>query len=368
MKKMSKQTRKTGSSVSAGISVSWKAIAGAFAILAATGMTVSAFSAQNVSGAKDSLSVVAAIFPAYDWAREVIGDNTETADLTLLLDSGVDLHSYQPTVDDILTISNCDVFIYVGGESDAWVTDALSQAANEDMQVIRLMDVLKDSVKEEELVEGMQAGDDHESHEHGSGEEESDDHESAEDGEEAAEETPEYDEHVWLSLKNAKILTDAIAQALEEADPDNAEAYSENAQAYMDKLTALDEEYQKAALAGERDTILFADRFPFRYLMDDYDLNYYAAFAGCSAETEASFETILFLAGKADELELPVILTIDGSDQTIAEAVINSTNAKDQKILSMNSMQSITAGDMEDGTSYLSVMEENLEVLKEALS
>lgn len=353
MKKMSKQTRKTGSSVSAGISVSWKAIAGAFAILAATGMTVSAFSAQNVSGAKDSLSVVAAIFPAYDWAREVIGDNTETADLTLLLDSGVDLHSYQPTVDDILTISNCDVFIYVGGESDAWVTDALSQAANEDMQVIRLMDVLKDSVKEEELVEGMQAGDDNE---------------SDGDGEESAEETPEYDEHVWLSLKNAKILTDAIAQALEEADPDNAEAYSENAQAYMDKLTALDEEYQKAALAGERDTILFADRFPFRYLTDDYDLNYYAAFAGCSAETEASFETILFLAGKADELELPVILTIDGSDQTIAEAVINSTNAKDQKILSMNSMQSITAGDMEDGASYLSVMEENLEVLKEALS
>ena len=353
MKKMSKQTRKTGSSVSAGISVSWKAIAGAFAILAATGMTVSAFSAQNVSGAKDSLSVVAAIFPAYDWAREVIGDNTETADLTLLLDSGVDLHSYQPTVDDILTISNCDVFIYVGGESEAWVTDALSQAANEDMQVIRLMDVLKDSVKEEELVEGMQAGDDNE---------------SDGDGEESAEETPEYDEHVWLSLKNAKILTDAIAQALEEADPDNAEAYSENAQAYMDKLTALDEEYQKAALAGERDTILFADRFPFRYLTDDYDLNYYAAFAGCSAETEASFETILFLAGKADELELPVILTIDGSDQTIAEAVINSTNAKDQKILSMNSMQSITAGDMEDGASYLSVMEENLEVLKEALS
>ena len=353
MKKMSKQTRKTGSSVSAGISVSWKAIAGAFAILAATGMTVSAFSAQNVSGAKDSLSVVAAIFPAYDWAREGIGDNTETADLTLLLDSGVDLHSYQPTVDDILTISNCDVFIYVGGESDAWVTDALSQAANEDMQVIRLMDVLKDSVKEEELVEGMQAGDDNE---------------SDGDGEESAEETPEYDEHVWLSLKNAKILTDAIAQALEEADPDNAEAYSENAQAYMDKLTALDEEYQKAALAGERDTILFADRFPFRYLTDDYDLNYYAAFAGCSAETEASFETILFLAGKADELELPVILTIDGSDQTIAEAVINSTNAKDQKILSMNSMQSITAGDMEDGASYLSVMEENLEVLKEALS
>ena len=353
MKKMSKQTRKTGSSVSAGISVSWKAIAGAFAILAATGMTVSAFSAQNVTGAKDSLSVVAAIFPAYDWAREVIGDNTETADLTLLLDSGVDLHSYQPTVDDILTISNCDVFIYVGGESDAWVTDALSQAANEDMQVIRLMDVLKDSVKEEELVEGMQAGDDNE---------------SDGDGEESAEETPEYDEHVWLSLKNAKILTDAIAQALEEADPDNAEAYWENAQAYMDKLTALDEEYQKAALAGERDTILFADRFPFRYLTDDYDLNYYAAFAGCSAETEASFETILFLAEKADELELPVILTIDGSDQTIAEAVINSTNAKDQKILSMNSMQSITAGDMEDGASYLSVMEENLEVLKEALS
>ncbi len=353
MKKMSKQTRKTGSSVSAGISVSWKAIAGAFAILAATGMTVSAFSAQNVSGAKDSLSVVAAIFPAYDWAREVIGDNTETADLTLLLDSGVDLHSYQPTVDDILTISNCDVFIYVGGESDAWVTDALSQAANEDMQVIRLMDVLKDSVKEEELVEGMQAGDDHE---------------SDGDSEESAEETPEYDEHVWLSLKNAKILTDAIAQALEEADPDNAEAYSENAKVYMDKLTALDEEYQKAALAGERDTILFADRFPFRYLTDDYDLNYYAAFAGCSAETEASFETILFLAEKADELELPVILTIDGSDQTIAEAVINSTNAKDQKILSMNSMQSITAGDMEDGASYLSVMEENLEVLKEALS
>ena len=305
---------------------------------------------------KDSVKIVATVFPIYDLAREIIGDNAGDSgdsavntELTLLLDNGVDLHSYQPTVDDILTISNCDIFLYVGGESDAWVSDALSQAMNEDMQVVSMMDVLKDSVREEELVEGMEAGD-----------EDDDGGDDAED--------PEYDEHVWLSLRNAGTIVDALEEALCEADPDGADRYQANAEAFQEKLSELDGEYQAAVEAGKRDTLLFADRFPFRYLADDYGLNYYAAFSGCSAETEASFETIIFLAGKVDELELPVILTIDGSDQSIAETVRNSTKTKDQEIQVLDSMQSITKDDMESGTTYLSVMEENLGVLKEALS
>ena len=305
---------------------------------------------------KDSVKIVATVFPIYDMAREIIGDttgdsgdSTVSAELTLLLSNGVDLHSYQPTVDDILTISNCDIFLYVGGESDAWVSDALSQAMNENMQVISMMDVLKDSVREEELVEGMEAGD--EDDDGGDGEED-----------------PEYDEHVWLSLRNAGAIVDALAEAFCEADPDGAELYQANAEAFRKELSELDGEYETVVEAGERDTLLFADRFPFRYLADDYGLNYYAAFSGCSAETEASFETIIFLAGKVDELGLPVILTIDGSDQSIAETVRNSTKTKDQEILVLDSMQSITKDDMGSGTTYLSVMEENLGVLKEALS
>ncbi|MBQ9749520.1 MAG: zinc ABC transporter substrate-binding protein, partial [Clostridia bacterium] len=274
------------------------------------------------------------------------------ADITLLLDNGVDLHNYQPTAADIIKISECDMFIYVGGESDGWVDDVLANATNKDMVVINLLEVLgEDIVKEEEIVDGMEHEDDHEH------EDEDHDHEH----------THADDEHVWLSLKNAKLICSHVAEKLGDIDPENKDTYNTNLTAYLEKLNHLDGEYQSAVEAGAKNTLLFGDRFPFRYLVEDYNLNYYAAFSGCSSESEASFETIAFLSGKVDELGLGVVLTIDGVNHKIAETVISNTTAKNARILSMNSMQSVSSTDVKNGVSYLSLMEENLTVLKEAL-
>ena len=298
---------------------------------------------QDDSAASNKLNIVTAIFPAYDWVREILGAETDRAEITTLLDSGVDLHSYQPTVDDIVKISDCDLFLYVGGESDGWVDDALKNAPNKDRKVIRLLDVLGDSAKAEETVAGMQ-------------EEEHDQEEEA-----------EYDEHIWLSLKNAQVLVAAISEALQETDPARKDTYAANAAAYAEKLSALDGEYRAAVDSGKYKTLLFGDRFPFRYLADDYGLDYYAAFPGCSAETEASFETVSFLAGKMDALGLPCVLTIEGTQHKIAETIVQNTAQKNQQVLTMDSMQAVTANDAASGVSYLSIMEKNLSVLKKAL-
>ncbi len=328
----------------------------------AAGSEASASDAANETGAAaadaaqpadgEGLKVVATIFPIYDWTREILGEGTN-AELTMLLGNGVDLHSYQPTAADMLTIADCDVFIYVGGESDEWVEDALESVSGSDRKVVNLMDALGDSIYEEEVVEGMEADEDHD--------EESSEHDHDE------EEGPEYDEHVWLSLRNAKVLTSAIAAALSEADAANADTYAANAAAYGEKLDALDARFAEELAGCGKDTVLFGDRFPFRYLTEDYGLNYYAAFVGCSAETEASFETIIFLADKVDELGLHTILTIEGQNHGIAEAIRDNTATKDQTIASMNSLQGTTLKQAEEGATYLSAMEENLAVLTEAL-
>ena len=464
------------------------------------------------------LKVVTTIFPEYDWVRQIAGDQISNIDLTMLLDNGVDLHSYQPTADDIMKISDCDIFVYVGGESDEWVEDALKEAVNKDMQVINLLEVLKDTVKTEEAMPGVQA---EEGHNHGyshfadsdvqdrSLSDWSGDWQSvypyildgtldqvmekkAESGRKTAEEykesyiasyetdiekisidgnmitytrkdgtstatydsegfyirhkddgskqvrykyqkasgdadaptyivfsdhnissaepehfhlyfgedgfdslveegkhfptfypasligteiademleheEKEYDEHVWLSLKNAETLCKAIAEALEKADPANKDMYDANLTAYEEKLASLDTSYQNAVKDAPQKTLLFGDRFPFRYLVDDYGLSYYAAFAGCSAESEASFETISFLAEKVDELGLKYVMTIEKSDQKIAKTIIENTRDKNQSILALDSMQSTTSEDVANGTTYLSVMESNLNVLKKAL-
>ena len=338
------------------------------AYLLAAAMMIAALggcsSSNGAFAGNDGLSIVVTIFPEYDWVMNVLGDNPAGAGVTLLLDNGVDLHSYQPTVDDIMKIANCDMFVYVGGESDKWVDDALSEAINKDMKVINLLEVLGDSVREEEIVEGMQE----EEHHHDHDDEDEHHHDEDDEDEHHHEEGPEYDEHVWLSLKNAVAVTESISAALEDLDPENAGVYAENAEAYIGELLSLDSEYADAVKGSSGNTLLFGDRFPFRYLTDDYDLNYYAAFVGCSAESEASFETITFLAGKVDELGLGCVLTIDGKDQSIAETIVQNTASKDQKILTLDSMQSVTSSDIANGTTYLSVMKNNLEVLKEALS
>lgn len=330
------------------------------ALLLALFMLVAALAGcgkQNDTNQTDKLSIVTTIFPEYDWVREILGEKADNAEITMLLDNGVDLHSYQPTADDIVKISDCDLFIYVGGESDEWVEDALRNAANRNMKVINLLEVLGDSVKTEEIVEGMQE----EEYEHEDAEEH--EHEDAEEHEHEE----EADEHVWLSLKNAKMLVRVISKALQELDPDSKDIYAANADAYVKKLSALDAEYQAAVDAASNKTILFGDRFPFRYLVDDYGLHYYAAFVGCSTETEAGFETISFLAKRVDEWKLPCVLTIEGAQHKIAETVVRNTTAKNQRVLTMDSMQSTTSKDVKNGTTYLSVMEKNLSVLKEAL-
>ena len=295
---------------------------------------------------KETLNIVTTIFPAYEWCREVIGENPSGVKLDFLLDSGADLHSYQPTALDMLEIAEADLFVYVGGESDKWTKDALKQAVNPDLEAVSLMELLSSHIKEEEIVEGM--------------EEEEEEHEEAE-------EEAEYDEHVWLSLRNAMEAVTEIADILSSKDAANAAVYQSNAKAYIGKLQALDTQYTDAVNHAEVKTLLFADRFPFRYLTDDYGLDYFAAFAGCSAETEASFETILFLSHKVDELNLHHVMTIENNDEKIAKTVIDNTQNKNQNILHLDSMQNITAKDAENGVTYLSVMEDNLLVLKQAL-
>lgn len=310
------------------------------------GMLTACSTKEPVSNNEDGkLSIVCTIFPIYDWIREIAGSHSEEADITMLLDNGVDLHSFQPTADDLVKISDCDIFIYVGGESDEkWVDDALKIGSGENRTVINLMDALSKVVVEEEEVEGMQ---------------------SSEEGEE--EEETEYDEHIWLSLKNAVSACDVIEKAFEEKDEKNAADYKANFEAYTKKLSSLDSDYAKAVADGKNGTLIFADRFPFRYMFKDYGLKYYAAFSGCSAETEASFETITFLAGKLDELKLDNVITIEGSDGKFASTVIATTEAKDMKTLSLDSMQGITARDVQSGATYLSIMESNLQTLKTAL-
>ena len=312
-------------------------------VLSALVLTSLLVGCGSTESKKADVKVVTTIFPIYDWVREIAQDDADI-NLDLLLDNGVDLHSYQPSAKDIVDISDCDIFIYVGGESDKWVDDTLKQANNKNMTVLNLMDILGDKAKQEELKEGMQG-------------------EKEEDGDEK-----EYDEHVWLSLKNASVFTQSIADALKKADAQHADAFQANADAYQNKLTELDKQYQDAVDKASVKTLLFGDRFPFRYLTDDYKLDYYAAFVGCSAETEASFETITFLSGKADELQLKAIMQIETSDGSIAKTVRDNTKTKDQMILTLDSLQSVTSERVENGETYLSIMTANLDVLRQALA
>lgn len=288
------------------------------------------------------LNVVCSIFPQYDFIKAIAGDEVN---LTLLLDSKTDLHSYTPTADDIMTISKADLFINIGGESDDWAEDVLSSAANDKLHVVSLLKLV-DAVKEETLP-GMQ--------------EEEEEHEEAEHEEDG----PEYDEHVWTSLKNVIQIIPALTDVLCELDSGNTTLYQANSSAYLAQLQALEKKYSDTIGKAARKTLLFADRFPFRYLADDYGLTCYAAFSGCSAETEASFETMTFLVDTVKEQSLPFVLMIDGSDGSVAETVSRQSGA-DIRVL--NSCQSVSPDDIAAGASYLTIMENNLAVLSEVLN
>lgn len=305
------------------------------AVLAACFAGCGADSTKN-----DKLHIITAIYPEYEWVRQIVGD-CDNVELSLLLDKGVDIHSFEPTAKDIVAISAADMFIYNGGESDKWVDDVVRNAQNKELTPVDLLDELGSGAKEEAVVEGMQT-----------------EEEASESGEK------EYDEHIWLSLKNAAALCRRICAKLAEKDPAHKADYEKNTQAYIAQLSALDTQYEDTVKAAKNDTLIFADRFPFRYLTDDYGLHYYAAFSGCSAESEASFQTLVFLADKLDSLHLGKLMVIDGSDQKIADAVIKTAKTKDVKVLTLDSMQSSAAS----GETYLGIMEKNLAVLKDALN
>jgi len=291
-----------------------------------------------------SFRIVCTIFPEYDWVRQILGERLGAVELTLLMKDGSDLHSYQPTMADIRKILDADLFVYVGGESDFWVKDVLANAADSGskLKAINLMEELKERMIPEEHIEGEHSDE--------------------------SEEEVELDEHFWLSLAHASAVCDKLSEGLSELDPKYGDIYRRNCKSYQRKLQDLDQRFSKMVQKAPFHTLVFGDRFPFRYLIDAYGLHYYAAFSGCSAETEASFSTIVFLAGKIDELGLPAVLTIDGSDGKIAQTVARSTKSHSKEVLMLHSMQSVTWRDVEDGATYLSFMEENLDALTLALA
>lgn len=338
-----------------------------FVLAAALTFVACSAESNEKAPAQKKVSIVATIYPQYDWLKNILGDRLDAVNLKLLIKNGTDLHSYKPSAQDIAAIASADMVVFVGGESDEWIEKALKATPKEGRVQVNLMEALGDRVKEEEVVEGMQeeTKDERretkeiaeENHKHG---EEAEEHEHAE--------APENDEHIWLSLKNAELLVMNLADALSKVDTAHATEYHMNAGLYIAKISALDAQYRATTDSAHFKTILFGDRFPFRYLVDDYGIKYFAAFVGCSAESEASFETVAFLAGKMDSLALPAIFTIDGSNGKIARAILDaSKKSKETPVLTLNSMQSVTDAQMQSGTDYLSMMQSNLEVLKKAI-
>lgn len=287
----------------------------------------------------EGVSVVATVFAPYDFARQLVGDNGK---VTMLLPPGSEAHSYEPTPKDILEIQSADIFIYVGGESDAWVADVL-ESVGEGVRAVTLMDCVE--LLEEEAVEGMEGEDAHEGHDHG--------HEA------------EYDEHVWTSPRNAALICEKIAAALCEADPDNASEYNANLAVYRAELARLDAAFTAIVADGARDTIIFADRFPLLYFARAYGLEYYAAFPGCSDDAEPSAATVAFIIDKVREENIPVVFHVELANEDMADIVCDETGAAKRQF---NACHNITRSQFNEGVTYLDLMWENTEVLKEALA
>ena len=314
-------------------------------------VTESSSVAESNSEETKKLSIVTTIFPAYDWVKQVVGDN-KNVEISFLIDKGVDLHSYQASAADIAKITDSDLFVYVGGDSDDWAEDIIKE--NPNLNYINMVDSIGEAALAEELVEGMQDEEEHDN--------ESEEHANEEGEHEEGEE--EIDEHVWLSIKNAETIVSAIEAKLAEIDPDNKAEYEKNANDYLAKLDELDKEYKDTLSSIQNKTIIVGDRFPFRYLVNEYGIKYYAAFKGCDAGSEASFETVKFLANKMDELNMTDIFIIDGSKGDLAKTIVDNTKDKNAKVLVLDSMQSTKSS---DNASYMDIMKKNLEVLKEVL-
>lgn len=297
----------------------------------------------------EKISVVCTLFPQYDWLREIIGDS-DAIELSLIIQNGTDAHSYQPTAADIMKISNADMIVYVGGDSDLWVKEALERAKNDN--------IIKFEMAECEGVELHNISSASEGHNHG---EEEHSHSGHNHG--------SLDEHLWLSLHNAEAICRRLGEELVALDENNAEKYEENAERYIEKIKRLDGEYEKAVEAAEEENkfVLFCDRFPFVYLLEDYGVEYSAAFEGCSADVDADFATVLRLIKEADEHSLTSIAVSESANMKLADTVKNSSKSNIEKIIVFNSLQAVNKGQIDKGLTYFSVMEENLRALKESI-
>ena len=293
---------------------------------------------------ENKLTIVTTNFPSYDFARAVVKDNKDV-NLKMLLKPGAESHDFEPTPQDIIDIKNSDLFIYTGGESDEWISDILDDIDTDKTKVIKMMDLV--DVKEEEIVEGME------------------DEEHEEEEEHHDEEEVEYDEHVWTSPVNAIKIVNALRDEVVSIDNDNKKVYEDSAKEYTDKLEKIDNEFKDIVKNAKRKEIIFGDRFPLRYFVDEYNLKYYAAFPGCSAQTEASAKTISYLVDKVKEDKIPVVFHIELSNGKIAEAISKETGAK---VLEFNTAHNISQKDFDAGVTYVDIMDENTKVLKEALN
>lgn len=327
-----------------------KVIGGVLAIVLIVGICI--FAITKFSQNKKTANIISSNFVGYDFARAVTGDKSEVA---MLLKPGAEMHDFEPTPEDIINIKNADLFIYVGGESDEWVEDLLEDNEIPEEKTLRLMDLVE--VKEEELSEGMEEHVHEHEHEHES-------EESHEEHEHHHEEEVEYDEHVWTSPVNAVKLVNGIKEKLSKIYPENENIYTKNADVYTSRLSDIDKKIRDVVANGNKKELVFGDRFPFRYFVDEYGLNYYAAFPGCSEQTEASSKTIAFLINKAKSDNVKTILKIELTSDKLAKSIAEEAGAK---VMTLNAAHNISSEDFEKDVTYADIMESNVEVLKEAL-
>lgn len=281
------------------------------------------------------INVTAEIFPIYDWVNNLSYPDNSQADtlaLNLLIKNGVDMHSYQSSASDMVLITESKLFIYIGGESDKWIEDALKTTDTKDMVILRLMDVVQDNLIEED------------------------------------DEPGDYDEHIWLSVKNAMLCCKAIYEALCQINPESEALYTARYNTYLERLQLLDTKYISALKNTEKNEIIVCDRFPFRYLTDDYEILYSAAYEGCSADTSASFERVSYLTNKVNEINPKGVLILENGDKKLANSVIHNSKHPMIDILTLNSMQGVTLRDAFNGKTYIKLMEQNLENLQKVLN
>lgn len=312
-----------------------------FSVLLALCLLLGMFSGCAARKDDDTLTVVCTVFPIYEWARNVVG-SVEGIEVILLVGSGTDLHSYQPTTKDMIGMISADLLVYIGGDSETWVEESLKSREGEERMLLNLRDadgVTLRVTSAESIVE---------EHEHSHGHDQGHDHDRG-----------AVDEHLWLSLSNAVACTEAIVDALCALDPANAGIYESQGLAYTQELLDLDAAYAETVALASEPTLLFADRFPFVYLAEEYGIRYVAAHAGCSSETDATPSTVIHLAEHVDEWDLRTVCVTESSDTSLAKSVIRATKKKDQSIVVLDSMQSVTYTDVEDGETYLGIMEKN---------